>query len=204
MYDVKLNKVGLIDNVRTFASNYGDTEEHWQGFDLTVQARLEKLLLGGGVNTGVTNWDICGAMTGHPNISIALPKTDQVAGALGLAASETPGQGTSATQTSLALCKAQTPWLTDVKLVASYTLPYTVTVAATYQDSPGPNILATGTFTNAQIQPSLQRALAGPANRSISMVPIGESYVQRLHQLDLRFGRVFRVGRGSFNAKFDM
>jgi hypothetical protein len=204
LFDKKQAVAGLLDNVRTFASNYGDTSEYWHGFDFTVTARLQKLLLQGGVNTGKTAWDICGAMTGHPNISIAMPKTDNVAGGIGLAASETPGQGTSATQTSLSMCSAQTPWLTDVKLVASYTLPYTVQVATTYQDAPGPQLLATGTFSNAQIQPSLGRQLVGAGNRSISMVPIGELYTERLHQLDMRFSRLFRVGRGNLTAKFDV
>ena len=127
-----------------------------------------------------------------------------MAGALGLAASETPGQGTSGTQTSLALCKAKTPWLTDVKLVASYTLPYTVTVAATYQDSPGPNILATGTFSNAQIQPSLGRALVGAEIARSAWCRSASSMSSGCISWTCGSAGCFEVGRGSFNAKFDM
>src|SRR4029453_10752632 len=54
LYDVKLAQVGKIDNVRTFASNFGDTDEHWQGLDFTMTARLRTVLLQGGVSTGKT------------------------------------------------------------------------------------------------------------------------------------------------------
>ena len=43
----------------TFASNFGNQYEHWNGVDLTMNARLPQLLLQGGVSTGRTYEDDC-------------------------------------------------------------------------------------------------------------------------------------------------
>jgi hypothetical protein len=33
LYEVNANKVGAVDNLTTFADNYGKQIEHWNGFD---------------------------------------------------------------------------------------------------------------------------------------------------------------------------
>ena len=49
-----------MDNYFTLASDYGKQIEHWNGVDVTVNARLQqRLLLQGGVSTGRTTTDNC-------------------------------------------------------------------------------------------------------------------------------------------------
>ena len=49
-----------MDNYFTLASNYGKQMEHWNGIDVTVNARLPQgIRLQGGMSTGRTSTDNC-------------------------------------------------------------------------------------------------------------------------------------------------
>ena len=80
-------------------------------------------------------------------------------------------------------------------MLAAYTLPWQIQVAGTLQSVPGPEISANAVFTSAQIAPSLGRGLSSAANATINLVEPGTLYGERLYQLDLRFGKIFTVGR---------
>ena len=77
-------------------------------------------------------------------------------------------------------------------------------VAATFQSIPGPQILASGTYTNAQIQPSLGRPLSSGSTATVSLVEPGTLYVERLNQVDLRFTKIFRAGIARFRGMVDL
>ena len=64
-----------MDRVGTFASNFGNQFEHWNGVDLTMNARLTRLLLQGGVSTGRTFEDFCEV---EQNSSAMLESVDEV------------------------------------------------------------------------------------------------------------------------------
>ena len=121
------------------ASNYGKQSEHWNGFDFTLNARVNKLLLQGGVSTGKTTTNNCEVVT----------KVDNP---------------------SRLYCDRETPFLTQIKLLGSYTLPYDIQVSGTLQSVPGPEIQGNVVFTNAQVQPSLGRPLTGAANVTVNVV----------------------------------
>ena len=68
LFDVKPAKFGQSQQVVEPASNYGDYTEVYDGFDLIASARLKKLYLTGGLNTGRTEVDYCGVVTGNPQV----------------------------------------------------------------------------------------------------------------------------------------
>jgi hypothetical protein len=90
----------------------------------------------------------------------------------------------------------ETSWLTDVKGIVSYTIPNIgIQVAGTFQSNPGTEIVGNATFTNADVQASLGRPLSGNAQTiSVNIVPPGQSYGDRLNNLDLRVGKILRFG----------
>ena len=54
-------------------------------------------------------------------------------------------------------CRVETPYLTQVKLLGAYTLPWQIQVAGTLQSIPGPQITSNVVYSSAQVAPSLGR-----------------------------------------------
>jgi hypothetical protein len=168
LYDITPGLVGQLNRVQTFASNFGDQYEHWNGFDLSVDARLPStILLQGGVSSGRTVTDNCDIVSKINNPSPLY-------------------------------CHVALPLVPNMKLLGAYTLPIQVQVAATFQSIPGNSIQAQYVATNAQIAPSLGRNLAvGPnGTATVNIVPPGSMLTDRVNQLDLRVSRpfVFKAG----------
>jgi hypothetical protein len=175
------------NNVISAADKYGKRIEHWNGFDVSVTARPGgSLLLQGGTSTGRRTSNNC-------EILQALPEMNPV---------------------GMPWCDAQENWLTQIKVLSSYTIPrIDVLASATLQSYPGP--LASGLFvsgtqalypaTNAVVMPSLGRPLAGGANNvEVNIVEPGTVYSERMVQLDLRLGKVLRFGRSRTTLGLDV
>jgi hypothetical protein len=179
LYDLKPTAFGQrADNFVTHASNYGDQTEYWHGVDVTLNARPRQgLLLQGGTSTGRTVTDNCDLVAALPELSLTNP-----------------------------FCDVATKWLTQVKLLGSYTLPRVdVLVSGTFQSLPGPEILANYVATNAVVGPSLGRNLAGGArNVTVSIVEPGSLYGDRVNQLDIRVAKILRFGRTRANVGVDI
>jgi len=102
-------------------------------------------------------------------------------------------------------CDIKVPFQSRVKFSASYILPYDVQLATVVQSNPGPTYNANVTYTNAQIQPSLGRALAGgAATATINVTPPFSLFGDRVNQLDLRAGKIFRFGSRRIQANVDL
>jgi hypothetical protein len=183
--------VGKLSNVVTAASNYGDLLEHWNGLDLTVSARMPKVLLQGGLSSGKTTTDNCDVVTKNPQIVSPTPA----------------GQGVSLASgpsTSTAFCHIDTPFLTQVKLLGSYSLPWDVNAALTYQNVPGRQLAAAAVFTSAQVAPSLGRPLAAASTVTVDVLGPAALYAERLNQIDLRFTKRVPIGRARLLAMVDV
>jgi hypothetical protein len=173
--DVKADRFGLpSDNLVTFSDNYGRQIQHFNGADFSVNARLpEGILLQGGVSTGRTSTDNCEIVDDVPEILLA---------------------GTA--MLSSDYCHVDTAWLTQVKLIGSYTIPrIDVRLAGSFQSIPGPPISAELVVSSGTAARSLGRPLAGgTANVTVNIIEPGTMYGDRLNQLDLRVSKLFRVG----------
>ena len=176
LYDLKPAKVGQVDNFVTFSDNFGKQTQHWNGVDISVNARTQQgVLLQGGVSTGRTSTDACDLVSNLDN----------------------PSQ---------LYCHVDTKFLTQVKLLGTYLVPRVdVQFAATFQSLPGPQVSALYFATNAEVLPSLGRPLAGGAsNVTVNIVEPGTMYGERLNQLDLRLSKLFRFGGTRTTINFDL
>lgn len=178
LYDLKREKFGQVDNLVRQASEFGKQLQVYNGVDIGINARFGRGgLLAGGVNTGGTVTDNC-------------PVVDSPQ-----AGSTTP---------NWQFCRTTTPWgsQTQVKLSGSYPLPWDASVSAVFQNVPGFPLLATRTFTNAEVAPSLGRNLgacptatgACTATVSVAMLEPNTGFEDRFTNLDLRLAKNVRVG----------
>jgi hypothetical protein len=180
LYDIRPAKFGVAsDDYLTFADNYGKQTRHWNGFDVTISARPRGgLMFQGGTSTGRQSSDNC-------EVLAKLPENDPL---------------------GRPYCRQKEDFQTTLKFVSTYTVPrIDVQVSGTYQDLPGRPILADYVATNAEIVPSLGRNLAGGArNVTVGLVTPGTMFGDRVHQLDLRFGKILRFGRTRTTASLDL
>jgi hypothetical protein len=194
LYELIPSKVGLVDNYTTFADNYGKMIEHWNGFDLTVQARpREGVTLQGGWNTGRTSVDNC-------DLRAALPEITQLAGGVA------PRQGQPATigVTSIpdSQCHVDTRFLNQFKALGTYLVPkIDVQFGVTYQATPGPEINANLAVTQALTTPSTP--LPGGL-RIVNVIPAGQQYEKHIQQLDLRFAKLLRFNNTRTMLSLDL
>ena len=184
-FDLNPGSIRLPDRVRTGVDNFGGQTQTWNGFDMTVDARLQDVLLQGGVSTGRTSLDYCG-------LQQELPESTTVIGIRG---------GNLA---ALDYCQATSKWVTDLKLLGSYTLPYDIQVAGTLQSMPGPERGAEVTYRNADVLPSLGRPLTA-GTVSINVLDPGAFYGERMTQVDFRVTKILNLGGGTrLRAMFDI
>ena len=195
--DLKPGKVGLLDTQLTAADNFGKRLQHWNGVDATVSARLKGILLQGGLSVGKTSVNECELARGLPE-AIYVTTTQRIP------ASYCDSISVSSAVSGSVLGGVTEPWLTQLKFLGSYLLPYDIQVAATYQTLQGPMRTANVTFTNAEVQAALGRPLSQTTSVIVNVVEPGTAYAERLHQLDLRATKIFKFGATRLRANFDV
>jgi hypothetical protein len=182
LFDLKREKVGQVNNITRSSSSYGKRIEHWNGVDLTTNARLAGgAILQGGFSAGRTTADDC-------DIS---PKVDN------------PSQR---------FCHTQGRFTTQFKMLSAYTLPWQIQLAGTFQSIAGPAISANFVASNAQIAPSLGRNLSAcPAptgactsTATINLIEPGTLYGERMNQFDIRLAKAFVFNGRRVQASMDL
>ena len=187
--EVNPAKAGLVTNLTTLADNYGNETEHWNGYDITVNARPRNgFTVQGGLSTGRRSMNNC-------EIVQKLPEMQVLFGTFAI-----PNQ----------YCNTEEAWQTQFKLLGTYLVPKVdVQIGVTFQSAPGPPKQANLFVTAAQAGlPSFSAA----GFRLIDLIPIGQpqngaaatapttagatEYFARANQLDLRFSKIFRMGQG--------
>jgi len=178
-YDVSVEKLQQVDNLLTSSENFGGQEDVYDGFDVTMSARLPRRgSLSGGVSLGRQRTNICYAIGDRSLLFIATsPRTNEY-------------------------CDVRPPMQPNVKFQGVYPLWWGVQAAATFQSLPGTQILAQQQTPNAAIVPSLGRNLAScgtaatcNANVTLDLLPPGTMYGDRVNQVDVRFSKTLTVGR---------
>ncbi len=179
-YNVSPSKVALPqNNYFTLASNYGNQIQHWNGFDLSMNARLRRgFTVQGGVSTGRQETNNCDVIKNLPEAALL----------------------------TAPYCDEKDNFLADGKLIGTYEVPKVdVAFSALFYSRPGPVISANKVFLNADIAPSLGRPLAGNAqNITVNMLFPGTLYGDRRNQLDLRMTKNIRVQRLKIGANFEI
>jgi hypothetical protein len=197
LYNVNQNKFGQVQNYNTLSGKIGDQTEVWNGMDFIVNARLQNgINMQAGVTTGRVSENDC-------EITAALPEM------LSLTAGQASGTANGvAQQRSQAFCDRQQPWLTQVKLFGTYTVPkIDVQLSGTYRNVPGTDLAPGFVATNAYLaaNSTLGRPLSGNTpNMVVGLIAPYAEWVDRRNELDLRFGKVLRFGRTRSVISLDM
>jgi len=168
-----------------------ERDSHWNGFDVTLNARLRQgLTLQMGTSTGGAVVDTCATVTAFNNV-----------GATGAEAGpDTRG------------CHNVDPWQTTVRGLASYTIPkIDVLISATVRSQPPLQLTASWVVPNSAILASLGHLPAGATatgTTTLNLLPLADSnklYVdQRRNQVDMRFAKVLRFGRTRSDIGIDL
>ena len=195
-YDVnpvlKSGASGLTtSNLITYASNYGNQYQHWNGFDLTASSRLfGGVTATGGVTFGQQMLDNCDVVSKLPEVLTA------------------PLAGLSPLQD----CHFVSGWAPVYKALASYTLPWQdIRLSGNFQSLAGPVRQASALYTQAQITSALGRPATLPGNKNALVIEpfnatgfFGTTYGDRLNQLDFRMSKIFKFGKSTLDANFDL
>jgi hypothetical protein len=171
-------------NYTTFASDYGDMYQYWHGVDVNVNARLRNgFVVQGGTSTGRGVRDNCEIVAQVPEVLLT---------------------GFPAVWQQVDACHVAEPWLTQVRGLASYTVPKVdVQLAASFQFKPGTlglggnDSASNGASVNANY--TVTNAIAGVPllnnQQSVNLLLPGDLYGDYVRQVDLRFGKNLRFGR---------
>ena len=101
-------------------------------------------------------------------------------------------------------CENTENWLTQIKLIGSYTLPYEVQLAATLQNQPGPERVALVNYSAGAIADILGQPPTDGA-QTVNVIPPGTAFGDRFTQFDIRFTKIFSFGGSArFRAMFDI
>jgi len=187
--------VGATDSYYTTNKDFGDETHYWHGVDVSFNARMRNgLVLQGGTSTGRGVNDTCEIETsiyGRPQILIG--------------ADQAPA------------CNVAEPWLTQVRGLASYTVPKVdVLVSAIFRSQPnaqpgngvatnGASRAATYRMTAAQFLAATGQPLRpGLATQDVNILMPGAVYGDRVNSVDMRFAKVFRFGSNRANVGMDL
>jgi hypothetical protein len=177
--------------------------DHWNGFDIAINMRLPRgVIFQGGTSTGRQVTDNC---------DIVDPAN---AGKFGTRSPLVELLNVAGVANSVSSCHVEQAWLTQIKMLGSYTIPkIDVQLGASYQNIPGIELAATYSALNADIarpvsQGGLGRlptgAVSATATTNVAIIPPQTDYYQRLSQLDLRFGKLLRFGSTRSNLSLDV
>jgi Carboxypeptidase regulatory-like domain len=206
-YDVVPGKAGQVRNLNALSDKYGSQYENWNGVDVTVNARLRNgLTVQGGLSTGKTMEDNC-------EIVAKLPEMNNLP-----APAANPGSSATlpASWRAEQFCHHESPFLTQFKAYGVYIVPkIDVQISGSFRSIPGMtpqvppsnDVNAAFVATNAYLaaNSTLGRPLSGgAANVTLQLIEPFTEWLDRRNELDLRFGKILRMGRSRATLSVDV
>ena len=146
LYDIVPSLSGQINSLTTLANKYGTESQTFNGVDITLNVRATNgLTFQGGTSTGHNVADAC-------DVRVKLPELNAIIGA-GLV-------GSTVSPVS-PYCNVDYGWLTQMRGLATYTIPSVdVQVSGVLQSKPGAILAA-----NYAVPAAVDRAVARPSAR---------------------------------------
>jgi hypothetical protein len=202
LHDVDPRLFGVIDYQVQPASRYGDYGHHWNGVDVTINARTRNgLTLQGGTSTGQTVMDFCEVAEQVPE-SLVPPQTVTI----GVSIPGPSGLGVNQSGAMpMQYCHLASGFLTGLRGLGSYLVPKVdVEVSTTFRSNPGVQLAANYNVPATVVGQSLGRAPSGGvANVTVNLVEPGTLYGDRVNQMDMRVAKLVRVGRTRTKLQVD-
>jgi hypothetical protein len=172
----------------TLSNNYGKQTEHFDGVNISVNARLQNgLLLQGGLGTGRQVLNDCEVVDDLPEMLHTFFGD--------------PTRAFFFAARPRDFCEQNRGFRTSVQGLVAYTIPkIDVQVSGTLQNLPG-------AFVESNANYGVIPGVAGPGPfipfKTFQIVEPGELYIERLNQLDFRVAKLFRIGGTRTNINFD-
>jgi len=191
LYDVNPALFGVTNNYITSADNFGTQYQRFNGIDFTANARTrQRLTVQGGFSFGKSTADTCEIRAKLPELAPLNP-----------------------------FCHIETGYLPQYKALSNYIIPkIEVQASVTYTGKAGIQVSGFGTpagvggalaanytVANSVVQPQLGRPLSGGAsNVTANIVEPGVLYGDRVNEVDLRLGKIIKIGRARTTVGVDI
>jgi hypothetical protein len=191
LYNIIPTAFGQTKNYVTYASNFGNITQVYNGIDAVVNARLSSgLQFQGGFSSGERVTNYCAVHAALPGMSGVFSTGSEVPNfsPVNPYCDYAPGITTRYTGTG------------------TYMIPrIDVYFSTVITSSPGLPLQANWTIPTATIAQTLGRPLAGSApNVTINLLSPGQMYSDRVNELDFRAAKVLRLGRTRLNVALDL
>jgi len=177
-----------------FSEDFGGETNLYQGFDVNLESRFRNgAFFKAGIAATARTFDNCNTLAAGVD-------------ALAAGSAEVYADGTTG-------CHREYGYRPDAKMSGSYTLPWNVQLAGTYQftrgiqtGGAGPSVLASWAVTNAVATQQIGRNWTGVASRTVQLISEGKDYGKHnLNQVDLRLAKRFDMpGKARLRVDFDL
>jgi hypothetical protein len=186
LYNTNPNVFGQVNQRIVSSDLFGDDTRVFNGVDITFNLRNAKgITFSGGTSTGKVVNDFCDIRQAVPENYLTNP-----------------------------YCHTESPWLTSVRGLVTYTIPRAdVQLSTVIQDKPNVgtdqigSLGATYTLTAADLaaaEAQIGRPLTRNGNISVNLLAPGQEYGPRVRQWDLSAKKIFRFGSQRLTAGVDI
>ncbi len=185
LYDIQPAFFGQVDNLNTFASNFGEQTEVYNGFDVTVNARLaDGAFVAGGINIGRTATNDCAVRPDSPEARFCAV--------------------TPPFLTDLKLSAAYPlPWW-DIEFSATIQNSPGSEIGANWTTLPAAANAVWASGGQATAMPFRTFAAGTGARVTVPLIEPGTLYGDRLNQVDFRVSKSIRMDRYNLKVIMDL